>query len=183
MYNAAFGFAGKVGVGASIGIEVVNSTAEAFVGAGARVDSYKTLEVAANTQERLYSGGFSGAGAIVGVNGSITTAVLASDALAYIDNDVDINQDETVGGVLVDKRNTANPSLQNVMVHAEGDSKVITTSGGGGGGIVGVGLVGSTVTTTKTTHASIGQRVDIDAGGNVTAVSYTHLTLPTTPYV
>jgi hypothetical protein len=28
--------------------------------------------------------------------------------------------------------------------------------------------VGSTVTTTKTTHASIGQRVDIDAGGNVT---------------
>jgi filamentous hemagglutinin family protein len=167
-YNAAFGFAGKVGVGASIGIQVVNSTAEAFVGAGARVDSYKTLEVAAKTKERLYSGGFSGAGALVGVNGSITTAVLSSDALAYIDNDVDINQDETINNVLVDKRNTANPSLQNVMVHAEGDTKVVTTSGGGGGGLVGVGLVGSTVTTTKTTHASIGQRVDIDAGGNVT---------------
>lgn len=167
-YNAAFGFAAKVGVGASIGIQVVNSTAEAFIGAGARVDSYETLEVGAKTKERLFSGSFSGAGAIVGVNGSITTAVLASDALAYIDNDVDINQDETVSGVVVDKRNTSTPSAQNITVHAEGDTKVVTTSGGGGGGIVGVGLVGSTVTTTKTTHASMGQRVDLDAGGNVT---------------
>ena len=159
-YAAAFGFASTVGVGADIGIEVVNSTAEAFVGAGSRVDSYNTLEVGAATQERLYSGGFSGAGAIVGVNGSITTAVLLSNTLAYIDNDVQVNKD-------ANDINTSTPSNQMVMVHAESDTKMVGTTGGGGGGVVGVGVVGSTLSVEKTTHASIGERVDIDAGGNV----------------
>ena len=149
--------AGFVGVGASVGVMVMDKDTSAFVADNAHVDAlgngtgesgildgtmqggdaangfntgtrHGMMVQAQSSEEILHIGVAAGAG-FVGVSGAVNVSVIDSDTQAYIGN-ADINQTGANAG--------ANAN-QGVYVGASNEARVITFTGAVAGGFVGVG--------------------------------------------
>jgi len=147
---------GVVGVGATIGLVMVDNTAEAFVG-NSTANAGRKLRVAAHTQENMVGTYIAGGGAaITAVNGVVMSHTILSDSLAYIDSSASVNSD-------ADGTDT-----QLVEVQATSATDVVIVGGSGGGAIVGVGVTGGALVIDKDTKASIGVGANVDSAGDVT---------------
>ena len=152
----AVGGAGVVGVGVTVGVMLVNNTAEAFIGQNADVKAGRDLLVRARTTESVNSGAISAGGAgITSVQGVVMAQVTKSTTRAYIADNVSINADNYTS------------ADQNVAVEATSETSLLSVSGSGGGALVGVGITGDAVVLEKETKAYIGDGANIYAGGNV----------------
>ena len=152
----AIGGAGVVGVGVTVGVILVNNTAEAFIGQNADVKAGRDLLVRARTTESVNSGAISAGGAgITSVQGVVMAQVTKSTTRAYIADNVSINADNYTS------------ADQNVAVEATSETSLLSVSGSGGGALVGVGITGDAVVLEKETKAYIGDGANIYAGGNV----------------
>ena len=151
---------GNVAVGGSVGIVLVDNSAEAYIGDGASVYAGRNLEVEADTEENMRAVGIAGGGAVyVAVNGTIITQSILSDTLAYIDDNATINSsqedpdDETY--------------QKSVSVNAESDTTTFSLAGDGGGAIVGIGASGNVTTIGKLTRAYVDENATVRADNNI----------------
>ena len=153
----AIGGAGVVGVGVTVGVLLVNSTAEAFIGEGAEVNAGGDTLITARTNEEVNSGALSAGGAgIASVQGVVMAQVVRSKTRAYIADNASINQ-------------ANNDSLeQDVGILALSNTSLLSVSGSGGGALVGVGISGDAVVLDKETRAYIGDEAEIASGGDIT---------------
>ena len=127
---ATAGGSGVATVGATVGVLLVNNTAEAYIDDNAIVNVEDDLLVRSRTSELVGSGALSAGGAgVANVQGVVMAQKVSSKSRAYID-DATIND------------NTNQPSAQSVAVRAESDTELVSFSGSGGGAIVGVGITG-----------------------------------------
>ena len=152
----AVGGAGVVGVGVTVGVMLVNNTAEAFIGENADVYAGRNLTIRARTTESVNSGAISAGGAgITSVQGVVMAQVTKSTTRAYIADNASINSDNYTS------------ADQNVAVEATSDTSLLSVSGSGGGALVGVGITGDAVVLEKQTTAYIGDNANVYAGGDV----------------
>ena len=153
----AIGGAGVVGVGVTVGVLLVNSTAEAFIGEGAEVNAGGDTLITARTNEEVNSGALSAGGAgIASVQGVVMAQVVRSKTRAYIADNASINQ-----------ANNDVPE-QDVGILALSNTSLLSVSGSGGGALVGVGISGDAVVLDKETRAYIGENAEIASGGDIT---------------
>ena len=152
----AVGGAGVVGVGVTVGVMLVNNTAEAFIGENADVYAGRDLTIRARTTESVNSGAISAGGAgITSVQGVVMAQVTKSTTRAYIADNATVNADNYTS------------ADQNVAVEASSDTNLLSVSGSGGGALVGVGITGDAVVLEKETKAYIGENATIYAGGDI----------------
>ena len=143
---------GNVSVGGSIGIALIDNSAEATIGSRATVNAARKLEVVATTGESLHSIGVAGGGAAyVAVNGSIINQTILSDTLATIAPNAQINTDD-------DQEDD-----QQVEVRADSQTKTFSLAGDGGGAIAGIGASANITTIAKHTQAAIAERATVNA--------------------
>ena len=152
----AIGGAGVVGVGVTVGVLLVNNTAQAYIGDGAIVDASGDMLIRARTSEDVNSGALSAGGAgITSVQGVVMAQVTNSKTHAFIGDGAQVNQSD-------------NASTQNVAVEAVSDTALLSVSGSGGGALVGVGITGDTVVLDKETKAYIGDNASVSSQGDIT---------------
>ncbi len=146
---------GFVGIGASVGVVVIDKSTEAFIADGAVVDADGTgagidgvlsgtmvgdgdgfgtttghgVMVQAQSSEDVFHLVAAGGAGFVGVSGAVTVTVIDSDTKAYIGN-ADINQ---TGG------NAGANAAQSVFVNASNEVRVTSFAGAVAGGFVGLG--------------------------------------------
>ena len=155
--GGALGGAGVVGVGVTVGVMIVNNTAEAFIGNSAQVNATRNTLVKARTSEDVNSAALSAGGAgITSVQGTVMAQVTRSTTRAYIADNASINQSDN------------GTTAQSVAVLAESKTNQLTVSGSGGGALVGVGITGDTLVLEKETTAYIGDDAQVRSGGDVT---------------
>jgi hypothetical protein len=143
---------GYVGVGAAVGVAVLNKDVQAFIGAGSNVTAggngagltgirngnisgsgfanlggFHGLAVQADSSEDIFGLAASVGGGFVGVAGGLNVTIINVTVKALIGSG-------TVNGSLAG----ANP-LQSVNVAATDRAKTLTIAGGAGGGFVGAG--------------------------------------------
>ena len=153
----AIGGAGVVGVGVTVGVLLVNNTAQAYIGDGATVNATGRTLVRARTAEDVGSGALSAGGAgITSVQGVVMTQVTKSKTHAFIGDNASINQTDN------------SSSSQEVAVLAESDTDLVSVSGSGGGALVGVGITGDSVVLEKETKAYIADNARVTSGGDIT---------------
>ncbi len=162
---------GKVGAGLSAAVEVIDKTAQAFVGKNTDISDTTTSKVSSLTVEATNTGNFTTAAAALGVTGGEGLGVAGSASETFVnfktnayigDASVNVNGDTTV---------RANSSF---------------TQGAGAGGLGGsasggVGLTNSTVSFTGTTKAYLADKAWVIAAGkvDVAAAHTTNLTYAT----
>ncbi|MGC6517441.1 MAG: hypothetical protein ACON49_05385 [Candidatus Puniceispirillaceae bacterium] len=152
----AIGGAGVVGVGVTVGVLLVNNTAQAYIGNGATVNASGKTLVRARTSENVGSGALSAGGAgITSVQGVVMAQVTTSKTHAFIDDNANVNQTDN------------SSSTQEVAVMAESDTDLVSVSGSGGGALVGVGITGDAVVLDKETKAYIGNNARVSSGGDI----------------
>ncbi|MGC6439628.1 MAG: leukotoxin LktA family filamentous adhesin [Candidatus Puniceispirillaceae bacterium] len=152
----AIGGAGVVGVGVTVGVLLVNNTAEAYIGEGARANAGENLLVKARTAEDVNSGALSAGGAgITSVQGAVMTQVTTSKTRAYIADNATVNADDN------------SSADQDVAVLAQSDTSLLSVTGSGGGALVGVGITGDSVVLDKETKAYIGDGASVASGGDI----------------
>ena len=152
----AIGGAGVVGVGVTVGVVLVNNTAQAYVGDGAEVNASRNMLIRARTSESVNSGALSAGGAgITSVQGVVMAQKTTSKTHAFIGDNASVNQ-------------TDNESSQNVAVLAESDTDLLSVSGSGGGALVGVGITGDAVVLDKETKAYIDDNARVSSEGDIT---------------
>ena len=152
----AIGGAGVVGVGVTVGVLLVNNTAQAYIGDGATVNASGETLIRARTSESINSGALSAGGAgITSVQGVVMVQKTNSKTHAFIGDNASVNQSD-------------NASTQNVAVLAESDTDLLSVSGSGGGALVGVGITGDSVVLDKETKAYIADNAQVSSGGDVT---------------
>ena len=153
----ALGGAGVVGVGVTVGVLLVNNTAQAYVGDGATIDAGRKTLIRARTSEDVGSGALSAGGAgITSVQGVVMAQVTKSKTHAFIGDNASVNQNDN---------SSAN---QVVAVLAESDTDLVSVSGSGGGALVGVGITGDAVVLEKETKAYIDDNARVSSGGDIT---------------
>ena len=152
----AIGGAGVVGVGVTVGVLLVNNTAEAYIGEGATASATRNMLVRARTAEDVNSGALSAGGAgITSVQGAIMAQVTTSKTRAYIADNASINSSDN------------SSASQDVAVLAESDTSLLSVTGSGGGALVGVGITGDAVVLDKETKAYIGDGASVASGGDI----------------
>ena len=152
---AAIGGSGVATVGATIGVLLVNNTAEAYIDDNAVVNVEDQLLVRSRTSELVGSGALSAGGAgVANVQGVVMAQKVSSKSRAFID-DATIND------------NTSEAASQSVSVQATSDTELVSFSGSGGGAIVGVGITGDVMILEKETKAYIDDDADVRSGGDV----------------
>ena len=152
----AIGGAGVVGVGVTVGVVLVNNTAQAYIGDGAEVNASRNMLIRARTSESVNSGALSAGGAgITSVQGVVMAQKTTSKTHAFIGDNASVNQSD-------------NDSAQNVAVLAESDTDLLSVSGSGGGALVGVGITGDSVVLDKETKAYIDDNARVSSEGDVT---------------
>ena len=152
----AIGGAGVVGVGVTVGVLLVNNTAQAYIGDGAVVNATRRTLVRARTSENIGSGALSAGGAgITSVQGVVMAQVTKSKTHAFIGDNASVNQTDN------------SSSSQDVAVLAESDTDLVSVSGSGGGALVGVGITGDAVVLEKETKAYIGDGAAVTSGGDI----------------
>ena len=145
------------GVGVTVGVLLVNNTAQAYIGDGATVNATGRTLVRARTSEDVGSGALSAGGAgITSVQGVVMTQVTKSKTHAFIGDNASINQTDN------------SSSSQEVAVLAESDTDLVSVSGSGGGALVGVGITGDSVVLEKETKAYIADNARVTSGGDIT---------------
>ena len=173
------GFAGTAGIGAGVGIMVINKDTVARIAGGSTVNAGASTGVAgvnslggldsrfgatvagliveAGSSENLQTYAIAGGvGGTVGVAGGVGVTIVDSDTAATIGNAALINQT----GALA--------AAQGVRVAARNEVSVISVAGGLGGGTVGVaGAIGVGIVRNGT-EASVGLGALVKAGGLVT---------------
>ena len=153
----AIGGAGVVGVGVTVGVLLVNNTAQAYIGDGATVNASRDTLVRARTSESINSGALSAGGAgITSVQGAVLAQVTTSKTHAFIGDNASVNQSD----------NTS--AEQDVSVLAESDTDLLSVTGSGGGALVGVGITGDSVVLNKETKAYIDDNARVSSGGDIT---------------
>ena len=153
----AIGGAGVVGVGVTVGVLLVNNTAQAYIGDGATVNATRRTLVRARTSEDVGSGALSAGGAgITSVQGVVMAQVTKSKTHAFIGDNASINQSDN------------SSASQEVAVLAESDTDLVSVSGSGGGALVGVGITGDAVVLEKETKAYIADNAKVSSGGDIT---------------
>mgnify|MGYP000291077933 CR=1 FL=1 len=153
----AIGGAGIVGVGVTVGVVLVNNTAQAYIGDGASVNATRRTLVRARTSEDVNSGALSAGGAgITSVQGVVMAQVTNSTTHAFIGDNASVNQQDN------------SSTTQEVAVLAESDTSLLSVSGSGGGALVGVGITGDAVVLDKETKAYIGDNARVSSGGDIT---------------
>ena len=153
----AVGGAGVVGVGVTVGVLLVNNTAQAYIGDGATVNATRNTLIRARTSERINSGAISAGGAgIASVQGAVMAQVTTSKTHAFVGDNASVNQSD----------NSSNE--QTVAVLAESDTDLLSVTGSGGGALVGVGITGDSVVLDKETKAYIDDNARVSSGGDVT---------------
>ena len=197
--NAGIGI-GAVGVGASVGIPVVNKNTSAYIGDYATVDAkankdalpgiytgemtgsgfqayedassaFKGVAVQAASREVILNISVAGGGGMyAGVAGAVTVEIINSDTTAYIGRHAKINQDDAGAN-----------ATQSVNVSAVNDAWIFAIAGALGGGIAGVGGgidVGVLLNDT-TAYIGDGAAVSAEKDVDVNALSKTEVkTLP-----
>ena len=154
--GGALGGAGVVGVGVTVGVMIVNNTAEAFIGQNAQVNATRNTVVKARTSEDVTSAALSAGGAgITSVQGTVMAQVTRSTTRAYIADNASINQSDN------------GTTAQSVAVSADSATSQLSVSGSGGGALVGVGITGDTLVLEKETTAYIGDDARVRSGGDV----------------
>ena len=152
---ATAGGSGVATVGATVGVLLVNNTAEAYIDDNAIVNVEDDLLVRSRTSELVGSGALSAGGAgVANVQGVVMAQKVSSKSRAYID-DATIND------------NTTEASAQSVAVRAESDTELVSFSGSGGGAIVGVGITGDVMILEKETSAYVDDDATVRSGGDV----------------
>ncbi|MDE1954349.1 MAG: hypothetical protein KGJ03_01390 [Betaproteobacteria bacterium] len=182
------------GVGAGIGVVVIQKDTEATLGAQARVnalgqgsdaafallgaaDSTATtpgqgLLVSANAGESIDSIALAGAGgAFAGVAGAVSVQALSLKTLAGID-----------GGASVNTSNSGAAAAQAVDVVARDSSTLAASDGAAGIGAAGVGGAVNVAVLTSDTGASIGDGATVDALGDVSVAAYANKAASTQVY-
>ncbi len=153
---AAINGAGVVGVGATIGVLLVNNTAEAYIGRNAVVNVEDDILIRSRTSEVVGSGALSAGGAgVASVQGTIMAQSTKSKSRAFIQDNAVVND------------NTTEAAGQTVALRAESDTDLVSVSGSGGGAIVGVGITGDVMILEKETKAYIGDNASVRSGGDV----------------
>ncbi|MDC1135924.1 hypothetical protein OAT45_04360 [Alphaproteobacteria bacterium] len=152
---AAVGGSGVATVGATVGVLLVNNTAEAYIDDNAVVNVEDDLLITSRTSELVGSGALSAGGAgVANVQGVVMAQKVTSKSHAFID-DATIND------------NTTEATSQSVKVRAKSDTELVSFSGSGGGAIVGVGITGDVLILEKQTKAYIDDDATIRSGGDV----------------
>ena len=152
----ALGGAGVVGVGVTVGVLLVNNTAQAYIGDGATINASRKTLVRARTSEVVGSGALSAGGAgITSVQGAVMAQVTTSKTHAFIGDNASVNQTDNSSG------------NQEVAVKAESDTELVSVTGSGGGALVGVGITGDAVVLNKETKAYIGDNARVSSGGDI----------------
>ena len=152
---AAVGGSGVATVGATIGVLLVNNTAEAYIDDNAVVNVEDQLLIRSRTSELVGSGALSAGGAgVANVQGVVMAQKVSSKSRAFID-DATIND------------NTSESASQSVSVQATSDTELVSFSGSGGGAIVGVGITGDVMILEKETKAYIDDDASVRSGGDV----------------
>ncbi|MFZ2267304.1 MAG: leukotoxin LktA family filamentous adhesin [Azonexus sp.] len=152
IYNitANLSIGGIAGVGAAVGVNVVDNTTTASIGAGANIDATGDLRVTATQDTGLDLYTIAGAGGLVGVSGALSVGVVTNTTSAHVDGAADPAQAATLnaGGTTA------------ITAEASEDISSVTASAAGGG--VGVaGAVGVKVVKTETT-AYIGDNTKVN---------------------
>ena len=149
---------GAVGVGASVGLPIVNKSTSAYIGDYAKVDAkalgdglpyvytgemtaggfqtygdlaavFRGVAVQASSSEDILNiSAAGGGGQYAGVAGAVTVEVVNSDTTAYIGRQARVNQDDAGAA-----------ASQSVNVSAVNDARILAIAGALGGGIAGVG--------------------------------------------
>ncbi len=152
---AAISGAGTVAVGATVGVLLVNNTAEAYIDDNAVVNVEDDLLIRSRTSELVGAGALSAGGSgVASVQGTIMAQKVTSKSRAFID-DAAIND------------NTSEASSQSVAIRAESDTELVSFSGSGGGALVGVGITGDVMVLEKETKAYIDDDAVVRSGGDV----------------
>ncbi|MGC6476026.1 MAG: leukotoxin LktA family filamentous adhesin, partial [Parvibaculales bacterium] len=152
----AVGGAGVVGVGATVGTLVFNTSSESYIDSNASVNVSEDTLIHASTAESVGSGALSAGGAgITSVQGVVMTQATYSRTRAFIEDNALLNQ--------TDNSN----DTQSVSVLATSDTDLVTFSGSGGGALVGVGITGDVMILEKETRAWIGENAQVASGGDV----------------
>ena len=154
----AIAASGGVSIGASIGIVLIDNTAEAFIGNSAQVNANRYLDIAADTEEELYTIAVAGGGAAyAAVNGSVIVQTILSDTYAFIDQNAQVNTNN----------NGNEEDDQRVTVKADSETKTFSMGGDAGGAIAGVGASVNVTTLAKDTRATIHSNADVRAESDV----------------
>ncbi|MCP4707532.1 MAG: hypothetical protein GY869_02815, partial [Planctomycetes bacterium] len=147
---------GFVGVGASVGVLMIDKDTQAYIGTGAEVDALGTgtgisgvidgtitgggsgfgnttvhgVVVQAQSNENLFHLSVAGGGGFVGISGAVTVTLINSDTTAYIGANAQINQTDD---------NSAGHADQSVFVVASNNVQITSFAGAVAGGFVGIG--------------------------------------------
>ena len=144
--GAAGGF---VGIGGALGVGVVNSTTEAFVGASAQVEAGDELTVEARTENLDANGSkvvaVAGAGGIIGLGAAVAVMNNTSSTHASVGNGSTLTGDVTVS--------------------AETDTKQFASASGIAVGVVAVGASIASVGSDTDTRATLGSSVIVTGDG------------------
>jgi len=147
----------QVSVGGSATVTVIDSSAESFVGSGAKVDAKRDLTIDATADDIVTPFAVAAGGALyASVRGSAAITTLLSDSRAYVGDGAEINTDDD------------GDDDQSVAIEADSKSVVVSLAGDAGGAIAGVGASGNVVTMAKTTEAFIGAGAEVRAKQDIT---------------
>jgi len=159
LMTSVSGAAGYVGVSGAVSVVVVDNTTKAYVAeGGAKLDVEGLTEIKADSTEKVVSVTGAAAGGAVGVAGAVSVKVIGSEAVAYIGDAAEVNQ------------NSSGPA-QDVRVTAKDK---VSLEGGGGTAAIGIAGVGATADVNivkNTTTAYIGDSALVDAGRDVKVLS------------
>jgi hypothetical protein len=156
--EAAGSGGGAAGVAGALAVVLLHDKAEAFIAAGAQTNAKGITTVEANTSDNVFAAGITGSGAgAAAVNGVSMVNVVRSETLAYIANNVQVNQDEAY-----------KMAGQSVHVLANGNTYIVAVAGSGGGaGAAAVGGAANIGVLTKITKAFIGDNAKVSAQHNI----------------
>jgi len=175
---------GLVGVGASVGVMVIDKDTQAFVETGATVDAAGDgvgltgvldgtltnggttlgtttahgLVVQANSTEDVFHMAVAGGFGFVGVSGAVAVTLIDSDTTALIGSGAQINQTDGNAGA---------DALQSVYVTASNDISVMSFAGALAGGAVGVAGAVDVGSAKNDTSAQILGNADVAARRDV----------------
>jgi hypothetical protein len=140
---------GAIGVGIGVDIEVITTETQAYFGALATVKAGGSITALASSTEGISSlAATQGLGGVAGIVGAASIYVQTTTTQAYIDHGTTV----TAGGA--------------VQVEADHGAALGNVDGViAGGGSAGFGIANSTVVSTDTTQAYIGQTATVTAGG------------------
>lgn len=161
MVTAGIG-AGTVGISLNAGVTVINETAEALVGAGAKINT-RYQDEAADAQQVLLGAGnnfnytavtASIAGGLVGIAPAANVAVAKLITTAEVDGDATVS------------------SLGDITIAAKATERLLGVGFGGAGGVVGIGGSVQVVNVENNTEATVGTGAEItstNGGFTITA--------------